>query len=94
MNTCDQSWKWPACNGNNLCFVHLIVLRCNNITKVVEQTLSVFQTFAPTSKFLYARFGLWTVCSVGARSILVRTERPYIQSSVARATDTFVTRCS
>jgi hypothetical protein len=32
-NLCDRSWKWPACDGNNLCLVHLNALRCNNITK-------------------------------------------------------------
>jgi hypothetical protein len=25
--------KWPACDGYNLCLVHLNALRCNNITK-------------------------------------------------------------
>jgi hypothetical protein len=30
------------------------------------------------------------MCSVGARFILVRTERPYIKSSAARATDTLL----
>jgi hypothetical protein len=33
---------------------------------------------------------VWMVCSVGPRFILVRVERPYIQSSVARATDTLL----
>jgi hypothetical protein len=32
-NLRDHSRKWPACDGNNLCLVHLNALRCNNITK-------------------------------------------------------------
>jgi hypothetical protein len=56
--------------------------------------LSVFGTSDPTSTFLCVRSGLRTVCSVGIRFILVRAERVYIQSSVARATGTSVARCS
>jgi hypothetical protein len=32
-NLRDRSRKWPACDGNNLCLVHLNGLRCNKITK-------------------------------------------------------------
>jgi hypothetical protein len=32
-NLRDRSRKWPACDGNNLCLIHLNALRCNNITK-------------------------------------------------------------
>jgi hypothetical protein len=41
-----------------------------------------------------ARFVVQMVCSVGAIFILVRAERPYIQSSATRAADTFVAQCS
>jgi hypothetical protein len=32
-NLHDRSRKLPACDGNNLCLIHLNALRCNNITK-------------------------------------------------------------
>jgi hypothetical protein len=40
--------------------------------------LFVFQTYAPTSKFVCVCSVDRMVCSVGARFILVRTEHPYI----------------
>jgi hypothetical protein len=43
---------------------------------------------ASTSKFICACSGVRMVCSMDVRFILVRTEGPYIQSSVAHATDT------
>jgi hypothetical protein len=48
------------------------------------------QCFKPRSnkKIYCARSGLYKMCTVGIRFILVRAERPYIQSSVACATDT------
>jgi hypothetical protein len=49
---------------------------------------------APTSKFVCARSGVRLVSPMGTGFILVRTERPYIQSLVARATDTFIAQCS
>jgi hypothetical protein len=66
--------------------------------KIVENTqgsylacqLPAFRTSAPTTKYLCARSRLRTVCSVDTRFILVRVERPYIQSSAPRATGTFV----
>jgi hypothetical protein len=44
---------------------------------LVRQLL-VFQTAAPTSKFLCAHSELRTVFSVGARFIVIRAECPYI----------------
>jgi hypothetical protein len=44
----------------------------------------------PINKFVCAVLGPDGVCSVGARFILVRAERPYIQSSMACATDTLL----
>jgi hypothetical protein len=32
-NLRDHSRKWLACDGNNICRVHLNALQCNNITK-------------------------------------------------------------
>jgi hypothetical protein len=46
-----------------------------------------------TSKYVCACSKFWMVCSVGAVFILIRTEHPYIQSSVARATGTFAVQC-
>jgi hypothetical protein len=47
-----------------------------------------------TIEFLCARSGLWTVCSVGAKFLLVQAKRPYIQSSTAHDTGTFVAQYS
>lgn len=57
---------------------------------VAENDMSVFRISVPTNKFLYIRPRLRMVCSLGARFILARTERHYIQSSAAHATGTFV----
>jgi hypothetical protein len=61
---------------------YVIFLDFNNSQKT-KLVLSVFWTSAPTRKFVYARYGLQTVCSVDAMFILVRAERPYIQSLMA-----------
>jgi hypothetical protein len=53
---------------------------------VFEQTL--------TSKFVCACLTVWMVCPVGVRFILVRAERPYIQSSAVHATNTFIAQYS
>jgi hypothetical protein len=52
--------------------------------------LLVFQTYAPTSKFVCVHSVARMVCLVNARFILIWTERLYIQSLVTRATDTLL----
>lgn len=51
---------------------------------------SIYRCFesALASKFVCVFSMVWMACSVDARFILVRVERPYIQTSVARATST------
>jgi hypothetical protein len=51
--------------------------------------LSIFE-LAPTSKFVCVCFVVQMVRLLDARFILVRAERPYIQPSVTRTTDTLL----
>jgi hypothetical protein len=49
---------------------------------VCLRTDVVVSNIAPTNKFICACLGFRVVYLVGTRFILVRTEHPYIQSSV------------